>query len=50
VGLVLICLGVGFLVSAAATHRLSKKWGLLDKPGDKRPDADGALPDANAIW
>lgn len=37
IGLVLACVGVGFLVSAAAALRLAKKWGLLDKPADIRP-------------
>ena len=37
IGMLLACLGVGFLISAAVTHRLSKRWGLLDKPGDIRP-------------
>jgi hypothetical protein len=36
VGLVLICLGVGFLVSAMVTRQLSKKWALLEMPGDVR--------------
>jgi hypothetical protein len=36
-----VCLGAGFLVSAAATYILSKSWGLLDdsaaKSGAARP-------------
>src|SRR5580700_247630 len=28
-------LGIGFLVSAAISHRLSKAWGLLNKNGQK---------------
>jgi hypothetical protein len=31
-GFVGVCLGAGFLVSAAATYILSKSWGLLDQP------------------
>jgi len=27
----LVCIGFGFLVSAAVTYRLSKSWGLLEK-------------------
>jgi hypothetical protein len=30
-----VCLGAGFLVSAAATYILSKSWGLLDDPAGK---------------
>jgi hypothetical protein len=30
-----VCLGAGFLVSAAATYILSKSWGLLDDPSGK---------------
>jgi hypothetical protein len=32
-----IALGVGFLVSAAISHRLCKSWGLLDKNGRQPP-------------
>jgi hypothetical protein len=32
IGALLASLGVGFLASAAITHRLSRKWGLLDGP------------------
>lgn len=31
VGGLLVCIGVGFLISAAITYRLSKSWGLLEK-------------------
>jgi hypothetical protein len=34
VGLALVCVGVGFLVSAGVTYRLSKSWGLLGKRSD----------------
>jgi hypothetical protein len=34
-GFVGVCLGGGFLVSAAATYILSKSWGLLDEPVGK---------------
>ena len=34
-GFVGVCLGGGFLVSAAATYILSKSWGLLDEPAGK---------------
>ena len=27
----LVCIGFGFLISAAITYRLSKSWGLLEK-------------------
>lgn len=37
VSLVLLALGLGFLASAAASYKLSKTWGLLDRePGSKR--------------
>ena len=36
-----VCLGAGFLVSAAATYILSRSWGLLDEPPVKR---GGATP------
>ena len=41
VGLLLVCLGVGFLVSALVTHRMSRKWGLLENPGDVRQGISG---------
>ena len=31
VGGLLACIGLGFLISAAVTYRLSKSWGLLEK-------------------
>ncbi len=31
-----VCLGAGFLVSAATTYILSKSWGLLDEPAPRR--------------
>lgn len=30
-GLLLACIGLGFLISAAITYRLSKSWGLLKR-------------------
>ena len=37
VSLVLLALGIGFLASAAASYRLSKSWGLLERElGSKR--------------
>ena len=35
VGVPAMALGVGFLVSAAISHRLTKSWGLLDR--NRRP-------------
>jgi hypothetical protein len=32
IGALLASVGVGFLASAAITHHLSHKWGLLDGP------------------
>jgi hypothetical protein len=34
-----VCLGAGFLVSAATTYILSKSWGLLNEPPGKRGGA-----------
>jgi hypothetical protein len=31
IGGLLVCIGLGFLISAAITYRLSKSWGLLEK-------------------
>ena len=31
IGGLLVCIGFGFLISAAITYRLSKSWGLLEK-------------------
>lgn len=31
IGGLLVCIGVGFLISAFITYRLSKSWGLLEK-------------------
>src|SRR5215475_3098285 len=31
VGGLLVCIGLGFLISAVITYRLSKSWGLLEK-------------------
>lgn len=31
IGILLVCIGIGFLISAAITYRLSKSWGLLEK-------------------
>ena len=35
IGTPVTALGIGFLVSAAISHRLSKAWGLLNKNGPK---------------
>ena len=43
-GFVCVCLGAGFLASAAATYILSKSWGLLDEPQGK-PASGRALPE-----
>jgi hypothetical protein len=43
-GFVGVCLGAGFLVSAAATYILSKSWGLLDDPAAKREPGRASLP------
>ena len=32
-GMVLVCVGSGFLVAAAASYLLSKQWGLLEQRG-----------------
>ena len=37
IGIPVVALGIGFLVSAAISHRLSKSWGLLDKIGRHTP-------------
>jgi hypothetical protein len=34
IGVVFMCVGVGFLVSAGVTYWLSKSWGLLGKRSD----------------
>jgi len=34
VGLMVLCTGVGFLISAVVTYWLSKSWGLLGKRSD----------------
>lgn len=36
IGSPVTALGIGFLVSAAISHRLCKAWGLLNKNGQKR--------------
>ena len=33
IGVILFCLGVGFLASAAVSHRLSRTLGLAQRPG-----------------
>ena len=35
IGTLLLCLGAGFLISAAISYKLSKEWGLMDKNGRK---------------
>jgi hypothetical protein len=30
-GLILVCAGTGFLISAGVTYRLAKSWGMLEK-------------------
>jgi len=34
IGVILLCLGVGFLLSAAASHRLSRALGLAQRTGN----------------
>ena len=35
VGVLGLCLGLGFLASSAAAYVFSKNWGLLDKPAER---------------
>jgi hypothetical protein len=32
IGVVLVCVGLGILISAGISYRLSKSWGLMGKP------------------
>jgi len=32
IGVLLVCLGAGMLISAGISYRLSKNWGLLNRP------------------
>jgi hypothetical protein len=42
VGVVVLFVGLGFLISSAATHWMSKKWGLLERSsGDHRSGFSG---------
>jgi len=34
IGVILLCLGIGFLISAAVSHRLSKALGMRDHSGN----------------
>ena len=34
IGVILLCLGIGFLISAAVSHRLSKTLGLAQRTGN----------------
>ncbi|MGO4882955.1 MAG: hypothetical protein ACLP59_19365 [Bryobacteraceae bacterium] len=36
IGVVLLCLGIGFLISAVVSHKLSKSLGLMPRPGTTR--------------
>jgi len=38
IGILLLCAGIGILISAGISYRLSKSWGLIDKP--TREDAE----------
>ena len=40
-GGILLSLGIGFLIAAAASHRLSKKWGMYE---DEEPTRESAPP------
>jgi len=42
-GVVLLCVGAGFLIGAAVSYHLSKSWGLLE-PATGRTDLLGELP------
>jgi len=37
IGVILLCLGIGFLVSAAVSHRLSRTLGATERTGDTQP-------------
>jgi Flp pilus assembly protein TadB len=37
IGVILLCLGIGFLVSAAVSHRLSKSFGASQATGNTQP-------------
>ena len=37
IALLLLALGAGFIVSGVVSYRLSKAWGLLEKPGPQPP-------------
>ena len=36
IGVVLLCLGIGFLISAAVSHKLSKALGLSERAGNSQ--------------
>ena len=35
IGVILLCLGIGFLISAGVSHRLSKTLGLMEQNGSR---------------
>jgi hypothetical protein len=35
IGVLLLCVGAGILISAGVSYRLSKSWGLIDKPASE---------------
>jgi hypothetical protein len=37
VGVILLCLGIGFLISAAVSHRLSRTLDIARRTGDTQP-------------
>jgi hypothetical protein len=39
-GIVILALGLGFLISSAVSHRLSRGWGLLPGGAAEHPDRD----------
>ena len=39
IGLLLLCVGIGILISAGISYRLSRSWGLIEKhPNEDRTD------------
>ena len=39
IGLLLLCVGIGILISAGVSYRLSRSWGLIEKhPNEDRTD------------
>ena len=42
IGILLLCVGAGILISAGVSYRLSKSWGLVEKhPGEDRAKLGG---------